>query len=582
MNIRHYLNIIACLAMIISGCCKDPDVDPNTEQVGPVTMTLGKITATTATFSGHADVSVYDFPHTDISIYYSADEDFSLENAEKASLSSDDMDGYFVFTVKGLRYGTKYHYCIVSDVRDNIEKSEIKDFTTDSAEIELNVSEDTIVADFDPVVEFYGKITGFSEEDMQSLEIGVMYSTAPEDIANCQCTKIEVTEIIPGDRFYIKVEDLPIGARYCYCYFYGTENKYFTGEIRDFLIVNSYSAEADIDISSATDLSASETANCYLVSEPGTYKFKAVKGSSDERLEDMEYCEILWESFGSDVAPERRELIRGFRHEDGYIAFQTSETFKEGNAVIAARNGEGKILWSWHIWMTDIPQEQVYYNNAGTMMDRNLGATSATPGDAGALGLLYQWGRKDPFLGSSAVNKHEGAVAKSTITWPSPVERDINTGKVEYAIQNPTVFISVPYAGDWKNKTDYDLWQSDKTVYDPCPPGWRVPDGGRNGVWSKALGSTDARNFPCDPALPGLDFSGIMGDSDSIWYPFADGRHFDGRAVLNVGYTGCCWSCTKESYGERSCHISFTDSGRVVPDNSTLRAYGLSVRCWKE
>ena len=580
MNIRHYLNIIACLAMIISGCCKDPD--DNTVRVGPASFSLDKVTATTATFSGHADVSVYDIPHTDISIYYSADEDFSLENAEKASLSSDDMDGYFVFTVKGLRYGTKYHYCIVSDVRDNIEKSEIKDFTTDSAEIELNVSEDTIVADFDPVVEFYGKITGFSEEDMQSLEIGVMYSTAPEDIANCQCTKIEVTEIIPGDRFYIKVEDLPIGARYCYCYFYGTENKYFTGEIRDFLIVNSYSAEADIDISSATDLSASETANCYLVSEPGTYKFKAVKGNSDERLEDMEYCEILWESFGSDVAPERRELIRGFRHEDGYIAFQTSETFKEGNAVIAARNGEGKILWSWHIWMTDIPQEQVYYNNAGTMMDRNLGATSATPGDAGALGLLYQWGRKDPFLGSSAVNKHEGAVAKSTITWPSPVERDINTGKVEYAIQNPTVFISVPYAGDWKNKTDYDLWQSDKTVYDPCPPGWRVPDGGRNGVWSKALGSTDARNFPCDPALPGLDFSGIMGDSDSIWYPFADGRHFDGRAVLNVGYTGCCWSCTKESYGERSCHISFTDSGRVVPDNSTLRAYGLSVRCWKE
>lgn len=580
MKIHYHLSIIACIALISSGCCKEPD--DNTVRVGPASFSLDKVTATTATFSGHADVSGYDIPYTDISIYYSDNEEFSLENAEKASLSSDDMDGYFVFTVKGLRYGTKYHYCIVTDVRDNINKSEVKEFTTDNAEIELNVSEETIVADFDPVVEFYGKITGFSEEDMENLDIGVMYSTDSENIANGQYAKVEVTEIIPGDRFYIKVEDLPIGARYCYCYFYGTENKYFTGEIKDFLIVNSYSAEADMDMSSATDLSASETANCYLVSEPGTYKFKAVKGNSDERLEDMEYCEILWESFGSDVAPEKRELIRGFRHEDGYIAFQTSETFKEGNAVIAARNGEGKILWSWHIWMTDTPQEQVYYNNAGTMMDRNLGATSATPGDAGALGLLYQWGRKDPFLGSSAVNKHEGVVAKSTITWPSPVERDINTGKVEYAVQNPTVFISVPYAGDWKNKTDYDLWQSDKTVYDPCPPGWRVPDGGRNGVWSKALGSTDARNFPCDPALPGLDFSGILGDSDSIWYPFADGHHFDGRPVLNVGYTGCCWSCTKESYGERSCHISFTYSGRVVPDNSTLRAYGLSVRCWKE
>lgn len=576
MKIQHC--IIACIALLLAGCCKEPDY--NTVQVGPATFTLDKVTATTAAFSGHADVSGYDIPYADISIYYSDNEDFTLENAEKASLSSDDMEGYFVFTLKGLRYGTKYHYCIVTDVRDNINKSEVKEFTTDNAEIELNVSEETIVADFDPVVEFYGKITGFSEEDMQNLDIGVMYSTDSENIANGQYAKVEVTEIIPGDRFYIKVEDLPIGARYCYCYFYGTENKYFTGEIKDFLIVNSYSAEADIDISSATDLSASETANCYLVSEPGTYKFKAVKGNSDKLLEDLEYCEILWESFGSDVAPERRELIRGFRHEDGYIAFQTSETFKKGNAVIAARNGKGTILWSWHIWMTDTPQEQVYYNDAGTMMDRNLGATSVTPGDAGAHGLSYQWGRKDPFLGSSSVHKNKGVVAKSTITWPSPVESDMNTDLVEYTVQNPTVFICVPYAGDWNGKTDYELWQSSKTVYDPCPPGWRVPDGGQNGVWAKALGST--RNIPYDPNLPGLDLSGILGDSDSIWYPFADGYYFDGRPVLSVGYSGCCWSCTKQSWGDRSCHISFTDSGRVVPDNSTLRAYGLSVRCVKE
>ena len=32
-------------------------------------------------------------------------------------------------------------------------------------------------------------------------------------------------------------------------------------------------------------------------------------------------------------------------------------------------------------------------------MDRNLGALSATPNDAKALGLFYQWGRKDPSMG---------------------------------------------------------------------------------------------------------------------------------------------------------------------------------------
>ena len=79
------------------------------------------------------------------------------------------------------------------------------------------------------------------------------------------------------------------------------------------------------------------------------------------------------------------DLISGCCYEDGYIAFKTADTFKEGNAVIAAKDADGKILWSWHIWLTDQPEEHVYNNNAGTMMDRNLGATSATPGDVPAV-----------------------------------------------------------------------------------------------------------------------------------------------------------------------------------------------------
>ena len=81
----------------------------------------------------------------------------------------------------------------------------------------------------------------------------------------------------------------------------------------------------------------------------------------------------------------------------------------------------------------------MYYNNAGTMMDRNLGVTSATPGDVGALGLLYQWGRKDPFLGSSSISSN--IEAASTITWPSAVSSDSSNGTTEYAIANPTTFI---------------------------------------------------------------------------------------------------------------------------------------------
>ena len=97
--------------------------------------------------------------------------------------------------------------------------------------------------------------------------------------------------------------------------------------------------------------------------------------------------------------------------------------------------------------LTDKPQGQVYYNNAGTMMDRNLGATSATPGDVGALGLLYQWGRKDPFLGGGSISSN--TVAKSTGTWPSAVSSDSNTGTIAYATSNPTTFIM-------RNSNNYD------------------------------------------------------------------------------------------------------------------------------
>jgi hypothetical protein len=37
--------------------------------------------------------------------------------------------------------------------------------------------------------------------------------------------------------------------------------------------------------------------------------------------------------------------------EDGYITFSTPETLKPGNALIAAKDADDVILWSWHIWI---------------------------------------------------------------------------------------------------------------------------------------------------------------------------------------------------------------------------------------
>ena len=328
---------------------------------------------------------------------------------------------------------------------------------------------------------------------------------------------------------------------------------------------------------SVTNLSLSGTANCYIVSKAGRYKFKVVKGNSTEAIGLVAYSDVLWESFGTNKVPIIGDLVSNVSYEDDYIEFDA--TGRKGNAVIAAKDANGKILWSWHIWLTDMPEEQVYYNDAGTMMDRNLGATSATPGDVHSLGLLYQWGRKDPFLGSSSIRRNKEA--KSTISWPLPKKSTSNTGTttsntgtIEYSITNPTTFIIGEYWSYIKNS----LWQSSKTIYDPCPIGWRVPDGGENGIWSKA---TSSKTFSCKCIRKSMNLSGILGLSKSICYPISGKRSYYDGGIGNVGGYGYLWSSTTSSTGPSVNYLSLNSEGygssSYYPPLS-----GCSVRCVKD
>lgn len=222
-------------------------------------------------------------------------------------------------------------------------------------------------------------------------------------------------------------------------------------------------------------------ANCYIVTEAGTYTFKAVKGNSGESVGNVASAEVLWETFGTHKAPEVGDLVKDVSYNNGEITFKATD--RKGNAVIAAKDASGKILWSWHIWMTDQPVEKVYPSTA-TMMDRNLGAISASSGNVGTIGLKYQWGRKDPFLGAASHNFN--VEAKSTITWPPSEESSATTGTILYATEHPTTFIdsSAEHTNeDWyytgNKSTDNTRWTTSdkaKSIYDPCPAGWRVPD----------------------------------------------------------------------------------------------------------
>jgi uncharacterized protein (TIGR02145 family) len=211
----------------------------------------------------------------------------------------------------------------------------------------------------------------------------------------------------------------------------------------------------------------------------------------------------------------------------------------------------------------------VYNNNAGTMMDRNLGATSATPGEVGSLGLLYQWGRKDPFLGSSSVSQSKKAA--STGTWNTS-----SKSVTENSLKNPTTF----YTGSSYFMPD-GSWASTKTAYDPCPAGWRVPDGGDNGVWSTAKGSS--ASFSITKGSYGLNFGGVFGSDETICYPASGFLSFDSGVLANVGVSGSYWSvATASSFILNASCLYFNSSGDVNPLISLTRSYGLAVRCLQE
>ena len=376
------------------------------------------------------------------------------------------------------------------------------------------------------------------------------------------------------------ITNLESNTKYFYRISVEYDSKSTYGDIKSFTTLpNPYEDETNLNVSSAKDLSTSGTANCYVVSEAGTYKFKTTKGNSSESVGAVAKCVLLWESVwdGQTNAlskTKQGDLIQGLCYDNGCIAFKVSDVEHGGNALIAAKDESGKVLWSWHIWVTDKPQEHTYPNNAGVLMDRNLGATSAVPGDPKTLGLLYQWGRKDPFL-----NQYDAMTV--SIKWPYAVNSSVD-GNIEFTIANPMTFIIANKANnDWLYTGDssYDVTRwlpSDhpKTMYDPCPPGWRVPDGGENGVWEKS-GFSKTGGYEYD--TKGRTFN--IASPATTWYPAAGYMRSSSGSLDRQGDVGCYWSASQDKYCAYYFHISKGSSFLVFDIHNSL---GHSVRCAKE
>ncbi len=321
-------------------------------------------------------------------------------------------------------------------------------------------------------------------------------------------------------------------------------------------------ADSEPNIDGSVDLSShAGTANCYIVSEPGSFCFKTSKGNSDELIEGCAYSTVVWESFGTSEKPSVGELVKETMYHDGMMFFSTPKEFKEGNALIAVVDRLGNILWSWHIWFVeDEIVEHSYANDAGIMMDRNLGAISSVVGDVESLGLMFQWGRKDPFLGRPPI--------ASTISWPSVRLSSLVTD--EYVNRHPTTFYwwYSDHDAGWTTS-----WSGMKTVFDPCPSGWRVPDEGDQNVWilSGFVESAHAKqdygllvDFPCT--------------NYSAWYPAA-GWIVTSYQYNSVGFVGGYWTSNRTSDG---ASYLFFNTNLWIEMRSSAVQFGRNVRCIKD
>lgn len=213
----------------------------------------------------------------------------------------------------------------------------------------------------------------------------------------------------------------------------------------------------------------------------------------------------------------------------------------QGNAVIAVLDDNNTIIWSWHIWFTDcdLLLDHVNLNgksflsvNLGWVNGRKLkynsrslsdniilssGSKSASfkvvqMGDdvqSDGYNTLYQWGRKDPFhagkwhssemkptdivisnskfkivnnpipTSPSVANmvresiKQPGSFFKGSDSWMHYTK---SNGDISTAIMSNAWDTEMGYHGKSELTEDKNI-TSYKSVYDPCPVGYRVPSG---------------------------------------------------------------------------------------------------------
>ena len=337
-----------------------------------------------------------------------------------------------------------------------------------------------------------------------------------------------------------------------------------------------------------------------------------------------------------------------------YLRFYLSpENIRPGNIVLAVRDVEldKKILWSWHIWaITEsvLTNSDVKYRQNGSslaeqsMLDVNLGWAPplnydplttrnrsvririVQDDDAGTYtqftvtqqaytgttyigkcytNTLYQWGRKDPFLGSIGDANTNKCIATPEIYPVTSGSGSTDSQSVNIANANErySLMIRQPYRGYRASSIGDALnaWDSDntaystdskvlKTVYDPCPPGYAVPRYySFTGFTSNGRSQTNVNNIYGDwqdadlqLGLPaGWNFTTSATNANkTVFFPSSGFRLYAG-SISQVNQRGYYWTAAPyETSGDSASEGAMFMSNRVDPEYNIPYSHACSIR----
>jgi len=350
-----------------------------------------------------------------------------------------------------------------------------------------------------------------------------------------------------------------------------------------------------------------DRANSHLIAPGSTLRFDAShKGNSNDDADLLHSvsAELVWQ--------DEPDLISDIIFDETENTITVTTNNKSGNAVIATRDDEGDINWSWHIWVADYDPEVNTltvkngedYLMEWTYMDRNLGAVTGDWQSIGFHGLMYQWGRKDPFPGIADWNGNQKVLYDMSGNELNMLTADVEVdNNLDNAIKNPMTFYlnSNGSVADWYTITlsthNNDLWGATadlhcKTIYDPCPYGWKVPENDyKSPKFQMAVqaycgyfvqGTTmDASTYEDEY------FVGVyrIGNGKEWYFPYA-GRISNVDGAINF-YAQFCENWTANPYKTASNKAAyyftvntFLNGGKC--NTYMNRAEGRNVRCVKD